>query len=55
MKQVTLDLNLDIKKTRKREFLVQMDKVVPWNERVALIAPITLMATQVRHSLNVSH
>ncbi len=39
MKQVTLDLKLDIKKTRKREFLAQMDKVVPWDDLVALIAP----------------
>jgi transposase, IS5 family len=39
MKQVALDLKLDIKKTRKREFLEQMEKVVPWGELVALIAP----------------
>jgi transposase, IS5 family len=39
MKQVALGLKLDIKKTRKREFLAQMDKVVPWDELVALIAP----------------
>ena len=39
MKQATLDLKLDIKKTRKREFLAQMDKVVPWDELVALLAP----------------
>ena len=36
MKQAALDLNLDIKKTRKREFLSQMDKAVPWGELVAL-------------------
>ena len=30
MKQVSLDLSLSVKKTRKREFLEQMDKVVPW-------------------------
>ena len=39
MKQVALDLKLEIKKTRKREFLAQMDKVVPWDDLVALIAP----------------
>ena len=39
MKQVALGLKLDIKKTRKREFLAQMDKVVPWDDLVALIAP----------------
>ena len=39
MKQVALGLKLDIKKTRKREFLAQMDQVVPWDDLVALIAP----------------
>ena len=39
MKQSLLGLNLEIKKTRKREFLAQMDKVVPWDDLVALIAP----------------
>ena len=31
MKQVSLGLNLSTKKTRKREFLEQMNKVVPWD------------------------
>jgi IS5 family transposase len=39
MKQATLNLNLSAKKTRKREFLEQMDKVVPWAALVELIAP----------------
>lgn len=39
MKQVALYLNLSMKKTRKREFLEQMDKVVPWTALVELIAP----------------
>ena len=39
MKQVALDLKLDVKRTRKREFLEQMEKVVPWGELVALITP----------------
>jgi IS5 family transposase len=39
MKQTSLDLKLSIKKTRKREFLTQMERVVPWAELVALIAP----------------
>lgn len=39
MKQASLDLNLTSKKTRKREFLAQMELVVPWGELVALIAP----------------
>ena len=40
MKQVALDLKLSVKKTRKREFLEQMERVVPWTELVALIANI---------------
>jgi IS5 family transposase len=39
MKQAVLDLSLSVKKTRKREFLEQMDKVVPWAALVELIAP----------------
>jgi len=39
MKQAALDFNLSLKKTRKREFLTQMERVVPWAARVALIAP----------------
>lgn len=39
MKQATLNLNLNLKKTRKREFLEQMEQVVPWADLVALIAP----------------
>ncbi len=39
MKQAVLNLGLTIKKTRKREFLEQMEKVVPWAALVELIAP----------------
>jgi IS5 family transposase len=39
MKQAALNLNLNLKKTRKREFLEQMERVVPWSELVELIAP----------------
>lgn len=39
MKQASLELNLSMKKTRKRDFLEQMERVVPWSELVALIAP----------------
>ncbi|MBF6631928.1 MAG: IS5 family transposase [Comamonas sp.] len=38
MQQFDLGLNLSIKKTRKREFLEQMQQVVPWKDLVALIA-----------------
>ena len=40
MKQTSLDLNLSVKKSRKREFLFEMDRVVPWAALVELIAPI---------------
>lgn len=39
MKQASLGLDLSRKKTRKREFLEQMDTVVPWAQLVAVIAP----------------
>ena len=39
MKQSSLDLSLSVKKTRKCEFLGEMDAVVPWAALVQLIAP----------------
>ena len=39
MKQANLGLNLDLKRTRKRQFLEQMDQVVPWAALVESIAP----------------
>jgi IS5 family transposase len=39
MKQTNLGLDLTNKKTRKRVFLDEMDRVVPWTELVALIQP----------------
>ena len=39
MKQATLNLNLNIKKTRKQVFLEQMELVVPWADLVELSAP----------------
>jgi transposase, IS5 family len=39
MKQTVLGLNLGVKKTRKREFLEQMEQVVPWGSLVELVAP----------------
>jgi IS5 family transposase len=39
MKQASLSLDLLCKKTRKREFLEEMEQVVPWAELVSLIAP----------------
>ena len=37
--QLGLGLNLSTKKTRKREFLEEMNRVVPWSALVALIEP----------------
>ena len=39
MKQADLGLNLTTKRTRKREFLAEMERVVPWAALVALITP----------------
>jgi transposase, IS5 family len=39
MKQTALGLNLSVKKTRKAEFLEQMNQVVPWAALVERIAP----------------
>ena len=39
MQQLDLGLNLSTKKIRKREFLNQMECVVPWAALVELIAP----------------
>ena len=39
MKQVSLGLNLSTKKTRKREFLDEMERVVPWKALVQIVEP----------------
>ena len=39
MHQSDLGLNLSTKKTRKREFLEQMQQVVPWKDLLELLAP----------------
>ena len=39
MKQADLGLNLSTKRTRKREFLDEMNRVVPWGALVALVTP----------------
>jgi IS5 family transposase len=39
MKQSNLGLNLTTKRTRKREFLAQMERVVPWAALVQIVAP----------------
>lgn len=39
MKQVSLGLNLSTKKTPKREFLEEMERVVPWKVLVEIIDP----------------
>ena len=39
MKQADLGLSLSTKRTRKREFLADMERVVPWAALVELITP----------------
>ena len=39
MKQADLGLSLTTKRTRKREFLAQMERVVPWAALVDLVSP----------------
>ena len=39
MKQADLGLSLTTKRTRKREFLAEMERVVPWAALVGLITP----------------
>ena len=39
MRQTSLPLSLNVKKTRKAEFLQQMERLVSWAELVAVIAP----------------
>lgn len=50
MKQITLTASgfeLTIKRTRKREFLDEMNLVVPWSELVGLIQPHAAAGKQV--------
>lgn len=42
--QLGLGLNLATKKTRKREFLDEMDRVVPWSALVQIVEPHSLRA-----------
>jgi transposase, IS5 family len=44
MKQIRLDQNLSIKKTRKRELLEEMERVVPWAALVQIVEPHGLRA-----------
>ena len=39
MKQLGLGLNLSTKRTRKREFLDEMERVVPWSVLVQIVEP----------------
>ncbi len=44
MKQLGLGLNLSTKKTRKREFWEEMERVVPWSALVQIVKPYYLKA-----------
>ena len=39
IQQTDLGLNLSAKKTRKREFLEQMQQFLPWKDLIDLISP----------------
>jgi IS5 family transposase len=39
MKQLGLGLSLSTKKTRKREFLEEMERVAPWAALVQIVEP----------------
>jgi transposase, IS5 family len=39
MKQHSLGLGMTAKRTRRREFLEEMERVVPWPDLVALVSP----------------
>ena len=39
MKQHSLGLGQTAKRTRRRAFLAEMEKVVPWADLVALVSP----------------
>ena len=39
MKQQSLGLGQSTKRTRRREFLGEMEQVVPWSDLVALVSP----------------
>ena len=41
MKQVSLGIGTSTKRTRKVQFLAEMERVVPWNALVELVAPYT--------------
>lgn len=46
MKQADLGLDLTTKRTRKRKFLDEMNRVVPWAELVALVALVAPFAPE---------
>jgi transposase, IS5 family len=39
MRRANVALDLTTKRTRKREFLDEMNRVVPWGELVAMVSP----------------
>jgi len=51
MKQISLGLNLSTKKTRKREFLEEMERVVPWKVLVQIVEPYWPKSKTVAHRL----
>jgi IS5 family transposase len=54
MKQADLGVNLSIKRTRKREFLDEVNRVVPWAELITLIEPHYLEGKTGRPPMGIS-
>lgn len=52
MKQTDLGLDLRNRRTRKRVFLDEMERAVPWDEFLTLIAPHAPTKAQVAHFSN---
>ena len=47
MRKNDLGLNRSTQRTRKREFVAQMDRGVPWDDLVALVLPYTPQSVSV--------
>ena len=53
MQQTDLGLSLSTKRMRKREFLAQMEQLVPWTDLVDLVAPYAPQRTTARPTFGV--
>jgi hypothetical protein len=51
MKQVDMGLNLTTKRMRKREFLVELERLVRWAVPAVFTAPVPLKVARIHESL----